>query len=149
MRLEHGGEEEDLGHSDRGPEQGEGDREAPGEVDLQGHGQEMSAGLRVFSSPISGADSPVLGVAHQCTGAASSKEDEETLSPDPIPYVERPGSPSSRAVPDLEAAGEGEGDAASCCTHVNCMFIGASRKQQWFRSWFRSGSSCLQVWLIR
>ena len=103
MRLEHRGEEEDLGHSDRGPEQGEGDREAPGEVDLQGqapgevdlqgHGQEMSAGLPVFSSPISGADSPVLGVAHQCTGAASSKEDEETLSPDPIPYVERPGVP--------------------------------------------------------
>ena len=32
---------------------------------------------------------------------------------------------------------------------MNCIFIGASKKQQWFRSWFRSGSSCLQVWLIR
>ena len=43
----------------------------------------------------------------------NAKQGEETLSPDPTPYAERPGSPSSRAVPDQEAAGKGEGDAAS------------------------------------
>jgi len=56
---------------------------------------------------------PDLEAPSPTTGAASSQKDEETLSPDPIPYAERPGCPSSRVVPDPEAAGKGEGDAAS------------------------------------